>query len=71
MLAADAADWATDGLSRQIDVIAGHIRVHEQLLASLPSDERAVIQDASTTLRKARQSIPVAFGHRHQGPGRG
>lgn len=71
MLAADAADWATDGLSRQIDVIAGHIRVHEQLLASLPSDERAVIQDASATVRKARQSIPVAFGRRHQGSDRG
>ena len=36
--------------------------------ASLPSDERAVIQDASTTLRKARQSMPVAFGRRHRGP---
>ena len=67
MLAAGAADWATAGLSRQIDVIVGHIRAHEQLLAALPDDERAVIQDASATVRKARQSIPVAFGHRQPG----
>ena len=71
MLAAGAADWAADGLSRQIEVIAGHIRTHEQLLASLPTDERAVIHDASTAVRKARQSIPVAFGHRRPGTGHG
>jgi hypothetical protein len=71
MLAAGAADWATDGVSRQIDVIVGHIQVHEQLLTSLPDDERAVIQDASTTVRKTRQSIPVALGHRRPETGRG
>jgi hypothetical protein len=64
MLAAGAADWATDGVTRQLDVIIGHVRTHEQLLASLPTDERAVIENASATVRKARQSVPVAFGQR-------
>jgi len=64
MLAAGAADWATEGVSRQLDVIAGHVRAHEQLLAALPADERAVIETASTTVRQARQSVPVAIGRR-------
>lgn len=64
MLTADAADWVRDGVSRQLEVIIGHIRSHEQLLESLPEHERALIQDASTTIRKARQSVPVAFGQR-------
>jgi hypothetical protein len=69
MLAAGAADWATDGVTRQLDVIVGHVRTHEQLLASLPTAQRAIIQDASTAIRKARQSVPVAFGHRQAGTG--
>jgi hypothetical protein len=69
MLAADAADWATDGVTRQLDVIVGHVRTHEQLLASLPTAQRTLIEDTSTTVRKARQSVPVAFGHRHSGGG--
>ena len=64
MLAADAADWARDGVTRQLDVIVGHIRSHEELLESLPEDQRSLINDASATVRKARRSVPVAFGHR-------
>jgi len=67
MLAAGAADWVTDGVSRQLDVIAGHVRTHEELLESLPEDERALIREASTRVRKARQSVPVAFGRRLAG----
>ena len=39
-----------------------HVRTHEQHLEELPADQRAVIEEASATLRKARQSVPVAFG---------
>lgn len=67
MLAAGAADWVTEGVTRQLDVIAEHVRTHEELLQSLPDDERALIQNASTTIRKARQSVPVAFGRRLAG----
>jgi hypothetical protein len=54
-------------VTRQLDVIAGHIRTHEELLESLPDAERALIQDASATVCKARQSVPVAFGMRLAG----
>lgn len=64
MLTAAAADWVTDGVSRQLEIIVDHVRTHEQLLKSLPEHERALIQDASSTVRKARQSVPVAFGRR-------
>jgi hypothetical protein len=64
MLATGAADWAVAGVARQLEVIAGHIRAHEQTLERLAADERAVIDQASTTLRKARESVPVAFGRR-------
>jgi hypothetical protein len=67
MLTAGAADWVSDGVTRQLDVIAGHIRTHEERLESLPDAERALIQDASATIRKARQSVPVAFGRRLAG----
>jgi len=69
MLAAGAADWAVQHVTRQLEVIVGHIGTHEALLEQLASDERAVIDDASVTLRKARQSVPVAFGHRRSGRG--
>ena len=69
MLAAGAADWAVEHVARQLDVITGHIRTHEALLERLAADERAVIEDASATLRKARQSVPVAFGRRRTGHG--
>lgn len=72
MLAAGVADWARDGVTRQLDVIVGHIRSHEELLASLPTDQATLIQDASATVRKARQSVPVAFGRRQGAtPGHG
>ena len=69
MLAAGAADWAVEHVARQIEIIAGHIASHEALFDRLPGQERSVIEDASTTLRKARQSVPVAFGRRRTGRG--
>jgi len=71
MLATGAADWATQGVTRQLDVIVGHIRTHEQLLQRLPGTERTLIEDASATIRKARQSVPVAFGRRRPDPSDG
>ncbi|MDQ2728587.1 MAG: site-specific integrase [Actinomycetota bacterium] len=64
MLATGAADWVIDNVTRQLDVIVDHIRAHEQTLALLPDDQRCSVEDASVTLRKARQSVPVAFGRR-------
>jgi len=69
MLAAEAAGWAVEHVTRQLDVVAGHIRTHEAVLERLAAGERAVIEDASVTLRKARQSVPVAFGRRRTGHG--
>lgn len=64
MLAAGAADWAAAHVVvRKLDVITGHIRAHETLLDRLAADEGALIEDASATLRKARQSVPVAVKH--------
>ena len=64
MIAVGAAEWAVANVAGQLEVIIGHIRHHENLLKRLPADERALIDDASTTLRKARQAVPVAFGRR-------
>jgi hypothetical protein len=64
MLVAGAAAWAVEHVSRQLDVVTGHVWVHEALLERLAGDERALIEEASTTLRKARQSVPVLFGRR-------
>lgn len=64
MLAAGAADWAVAHVERQLEVVVSHIRTHEVLLGRLAGDERSAIEDASATLRKARQSVPVAFGRR-------
>ena len=47
-LAADAADWARGGVTRQLDVIVGHIRSHDELLESLPEDQRSLINDAGS-----------------------
>lgn len=69
MLADGAADWTIEHVGRQLKVIVGHIHTHEALLDRLARDERAVIEDASATLRKARQSVPVAFGRRRNGRG--
>ncbi len=64
MLAAGAADWAVEHVTRQLEVVVGHVRTHEALLERLAKQERVAIEDASVTLRKARQSVPVAFGRR-------
>ena len=69
MLAADAADWAVQHVARQLEVITSHIRNHEAIVDGLPGDERAAIEDASATLRKARQTVPVAFRRRRNGHG--
>ncbi|MDQ3306727.1 MAG: site-specific integrase, partial [Actinomycetota bacterium] len=69
MLAADAATWAVDHVARQLEVILGHIRTHEAQLGDLEDVERVAIEEASVTLRHARQSVPVAFGKRRTGHG--
>lgn len=71
MLAAGAADWAIEGVSRQLDVIVGHVRAHEQALEALPDDKRVLVEDASAILRKARQSMPVPFSQRRKDPPHG
>lgn len=67
MLAAGATEWTTEHVERQLKVIVEHVHTHEQLLERLADDERNDIDEASRTLRKARQSIPVAFGRRSSG----
>jgi hypothetical protein len=69
MLAAGAADWAAEHVTRQLDIIVGHLHTHETRLEQLPGDERTAIDDATTILRKARQSVPVAFGRRRSDHG--
>lgn len=69
MLAADAAAWAMDHVAHQLEVILGHIRTHEALLGELRDAERLAIDEASATLRRARQSVPVAFGERRTSHG--
>ncbi|MGH9066196.1 MAG: tyrosine-type recombinase/integrase [Acidimicrobiales bacterium] len=69
MLAAGAAPWATNHVARQLEVILGHIHTHEVLLSELQDAERGAIETASATLRKARQSVPVAFGKRRASHG--
>ncbi len=64
MIALGAADWVVANVSGQLDVIVGHIRHHEALLARLAAGERSLIEQASTAVRKARQGVPVAFGRR-------
>lgn len=69
LLAVGAADWVLDNVTRQLEVILGHVRTHEKLLDQLTADRRALVEEASATVRKARQWVPVAF--RRQEPGRG
>jgi len=66
MLASGAADWALDGVTRQLEVIVGHIHQHEEMLQHLSVEQRAQIEEASITVRKARQSVPVAIGRRRE-----
>jgi integrase len=69
MLAAGATDWAVEHVTRQLDVIVGHVRSHEALLEHLAKEERTTIESASVTLRKLRQSVPVALGRRRTSNG--
>jgi integrase len=67
-IAVGAAEWVVSNVAGQLEVITGHIRHHESVLERLSPSERARIDEASTTLRKARQDVPVAFGRRQQKP---
>lgn len=69
MLAAEATAWAVDHVVRQLEVILGHIHTHEAALGELGEAERVAIEEASANLRKARQSVPVAFGRRRTSHG--
>jgi hypothetical protein len=71
MLAASAADWVVEGVTRQLEVILDHVRHHKETLEQLPSEQRVLVEDASTTVRKVRQSVPVAFGRRRGGDDHG
>lgn len=69
MLAADAAPWAIEHVAHQLGVVLDHIHTHEALLGDLDDAERDAIDQASATLRKARQSVPVAFSKRQTSHG--
>ena len=64
LLALGAARWVVDNVAGQLGVIVDHVRRHEQLLDGLVAEQRDAIEEASRTVRKARQSVPVAFGRR-------
>ena len=64
MITAGAAEWVVANVTAQLEVIIGHVHRHEALLERLPADERSAIDDASSTVRQLRQSVPVAFGRR-------
>jgi integrase len=64
--ALNAADWVINNVTGQLEVIVDHVRRHEELLTNLNLDQRDAIEDASRTVRKARQAVPVAFGRRHR-----
>ena len=62
MLAAGAADWAAENVTRQLEIITSHIRTHEAALDHLPAEQRAVLEEASATVRRARRLVPVTLG---------
>ena len=64
MIAAGAAEWIVANVTGQLEVVTGHIHHHEAMLQRLPADERVLIEEASRTVQKVRQSVPVAFGRR-------
>ena len=66
LIALGAANWVVANVAGQLDVILEHIARHEQLLQGLSVEQRDAVEDASRTVRKARQSIPVAFGRRRR-----
>ena len=71
LVALGAASWVVDNVAGQLGVIVEHVRRHEQLLDGLSAEQREAIEDASRTVRKARQSVPVAFGRRQRDAGDG
>jgi hypothetical protein len=71
MLAMGASPSAIENLSKQAEVVQGHVRHHRATLGSLPPGQRTLIEDASATVRKARQWVPVAFGQRREATGDG
>lgn len=71
LLALGAASWVVDNVAGQLGVIVEHVRRHEQMLDGLSAEQRDAIEDASRTVRKARQSVPVAFGRRQRDAGDG
>ncbi len=62
MLAVGAADWVVANVTRQLDIITSHIRTHQEALGRLPGEQRAILEEASATVRRARRAVPVAFG---------
>ncbi len=71
LLGLGAASWVVDNVAGQLGVIVEHVRRHEQMLDGLSAEQRDAIEDASRTVRKARQSVPVAFGRRQREAGDG
>jgi hypothetical protein len=57
-----AADYVTANLTAQIEAFGQVARTMHQRLASLGSDERAVVEEASRLLRRSRAArlIPVS-----------
>ncbi|MGH9158235.1 MAG: hypothetical protein ACRD1K_20900, partial [Acidimicrobiales bacterium] len=71
LLGLGAASWVVDNVAGQLGVIVEHVRRHEHMLEGLSAEQRDAIEDASRTVRKARQSVPVAFGRRQREAGDG
>jgi hypothetical protein len=65
LMALRAAEWVITNVTGQLDVIVDHIRRHDAVLETLGVEDRDAIEEASRTVRKVRQSVPVAFGRRH------
>ena len=57
-----AAGWVVTNVTRQLDVITSHIHTHQGALDRLPGEQRAMIEEASATVRHVRRAVPVAFG---------
>jgi hypothetical protein len=68
MLSAGAADWVVANVTRQLDVITSHIHTHQGALDRLPGEQRAMIEEASATVRHVRRAVPVAFGPTRRQP---
>ncbi|MGH9262532.1 MAG: tyrosine-type recombinase/integrase, partial [Acidimicrobiales bacterium] len=64
LVAFGAAEWVINNVTGQLEVIVDHIHRPEALLETLSIADRDAIDEASRTLRKVRQPVPVAFGRR-------